>query len=151
MAGKRAALFGGLVLAAAAAFGCQPAHAAGPTFGQKILPLDCIFETVADGTGTLRYLTPAECGVLIPTPVTPAGPVAAGSEGVVSPQNTAVQPETGSAAPDSRVAVPPDWRPLAQVKGAADKKSTVKGDRSTTGIVVLALLAVLLLIGAFVL
>lgn len=34
---------------------------------QQILPLDCIYEEVNDGTGTLIYLTPEECGQ-IPDP-----------------------------------------------------------------------------------
>lgn len=38
------------------------------TFKQQILPLDCVFETVNDGLGTVHYLTPAECGQIIPPP-----------------------------------------------------------------------------------
>lgn len=33
---------------------------------QQILPLECVFEYVNDGTGTIVYLTPDECGVIIP-------------------------------------------------------------------------------------
>jgi hypothetical protein len=36
------------------------------TFGQKILPLDCVFQVVNVGTGELRYLTPAACGQVLP-------------------------------------------------------------------------------------
>lgn len=34
----------------------------------KILPIDCIFEIVDDGTGEIVYLTPEECGQLIDSP-----------------------------------------------------------------------------------
>jgi hypothetical protein len=36
------------------------------TLKQQILPIDCVFETVNDGSGTIHYLTPAECGQIIP-------------------------------------------------------------------------------------
>lgn len=48
-----------------------PASAVGTVFGQKILPVDCVFETVNDGTGTVHFLTPAACGVLIPQILAP--------------------------------------------------------------------------------
>ena len=35
---------------------------------QQILPLDCVFQTVNDGSGTLIYLTPTECGQVITPP-----------------------------------------------------------------------------------
>jgi hypothetical protein len=44
------------------------------TLKQQILPLDCVFETVNDGLGTINYLTPAECGVLIPPVEEPEQP-----------------------------------------------------------------------------
>jgi len=31
---------------------------------QQIMPLNCVYQTVNDGTGTVIYLTPTECGVL---------------------------------------------------------------------------------------
>lgn len=40
--------------------------AARESFGQKILPLDCIFTVVNQGTGELHYVTPAACGVVTP-------------------------------------------------------------------------------------
>lgn len=42
-------------------------HAETTNFTQRILPLNCVFETVNDGTGTVRYLTPTECGVIFQT------------------------------------------------------------------------------------
>jgi hypothetical protein len=45
------------------------AVAAGTSLQQKILPTNCVFETINDGTNTLRYLTPAECGVVTERPV----------------------------------------------------------------------------------
>lgn len=47
------------------------AHAESTTLSQRILPLNCIFETVNDGTGTIHFLTPEACGVLLP----PAPPI----------------------------------------------------------------------------
>jgi hypothetical protein len=44
------------------------AQATTTNFSQKILPLDCIFQEVNDGTGTLIYLTPEECGVILTPP-----------------------------------------------------------------------------------
>lgn len=43
---------------------------------QQILPLECIFEIVNDGSNTIVYLTPEECGVVIPPdpPVDPVDP-----------------------------------------------------------------------------
>lgn len=34
-------------------------------FQQQILPLNCVFETVNDGTGTIQYITPAACGIYV--------------------------------------------------------------------------------------
>lgn len=50
-----------------------PAQAATTTFSQKILPLNCVFQEVNDGTGTLIYLTPQECGVILTPPPTASG------------------------------------------------------------------------------
>ena len=62
----RSAAFASLVVASVVvAFHVAAAAAAGTSLEQKILPMDCVFETINDGTGTLRYLTPAECGVLV--------------------------------------------------------------------------------------
>jgi hypothetical protein len=44
------------------------AYAEQATFKQQILPIDCVFETVNDGLGTLHYLTPAECGQQVDDP-----------------------------------------------------------------------------------
>ena len=43
-----------------------PAAAEQATFKQKILPANCVFETVNDGTGTIRYLTPSTCWQFVP-------------------------------------------------------------------------------------
>lgn len=45
-----------------------PVGAASESFNQQILPLNCLFTTIDAGTGTLDYLTPKACGVIIPTP-----------------------------------------------------------------------------------
>jgi hypothetical protein len=49
-----------------------PVKAATATFSQNILPLDCLFETVNDGTNTIHYLTPAQCGQIINIPNIPS-------------------------------------------------------------------------------
>jgi hypothetical protein len=61
------------------------AQAAQPTLKQQILPLECVFETVNDGLGTIHYLTPTECGVVLP-------PASSGSQtnSSVTPQSTPV-------------------------------------------------------------
>lgn len=47
---------------------------------QRIFPLECIFQVVNDGSNTIIYVTPAECGVVIPPdpedpdPVDPTDP-----------------------------------------------------------------------------
>jgi len=43
-------------------------HASSTSLMQRILPLHCIFQTINDGSGTLHYVTPAECGAVIPIP-----------------------------------------------------------------------------------
>jgi hypothetical protein len=55
------------VLVLAIGFGAT-VDAESTTFKQQILPLNCVFEDINDGLGTLHYLTPAECGQIIPPP-----------------------------------------------------------------------------------
>jgi hypothetical protein len=38
---------------------------------QQILPIDCVFQIVNDGSNTITYLTPEKCGVIINPPVSP--------------------------------------------------------------------------------
>jgi hypothetical protein len=67
---------------------------------QRILPLECVFEVVNDGSNTITYLTPEACGIIIPpdpepetdpnqpnSPTTPVG-------GVILPP-TRIQTGTG--------------------------------------------------------
>ncbi len=43
---------------------------------QQILPLECIFQVVNDGSNTIIYITPDECGVVVPPdPVDPIDPI----------------------------------------------------------------------------
>lgn len=48
-----------------------PVSAIDTTFSQKILPLNCIFTTINAGTGTLYYLTPTQCGIVVSTSLAP--------------------------------------------------------------------------------
>lgn len=52
------------------------AGAVSGNISQQILPLECVFEIVNDGSNTIVYLTPEECGVVIPPnpPVDPVDP-----------------------------------------------------------------------------
>lgn len=59
-----------LVGAPAAVMRAAPAFAVNATFGQKILPLDCVFTTINAGTGQLYYVTPQACGIFVPPPDT---------------------------------------------------------------------------------
>jgi hypothetical protein len=64
---KRLSLFFLAIISTAilVTLGVAVASAEDTDFTQRILPLDCQFEEVNDGLGTLHYLTPAECGVFI--------------------------------------------------------------------------------------
>ncbi len=71
-------IFLGLIAIATLLTGNTPlARAETATFKQRILPIDCVFDTINDGSGTLYFYTPEECGVIIPpdsptpTPNTP--------------------------------------------------------------------------------
>jgi hypothetical protein len=47
------------------------AHGVNANLKQEILPLDCVFDTVNDGSNTIIYLTPIECGIPIDGPKEP--------------------------------------------------------------------------------
>jgi len=65
---KRVILASIAMIAGVAIIDAASVVAAGTSLQQKILPMNCVFETVNDGTSTLRYLTPAECGVVASQP-----------------------------------------------------------------------------------
>lgn len=44
-------------------------HAVQPNLEVKILPIDCIFDIIDDGSNRITYLTPKECGVLVDDPI----------------------------------------------------------------------------------
>lgn len=46
----------------------QQAAAEHTTFRQQILPLNCVFEVVNDGLGTINYITPGACGQVVQPP-----------------------------------------------------------------------------------
>ncbi len=50
-----------------------PASAEKATFKQQILPMDCVFQVIDVGLGTIKYITPEACGQII-TPVPPSKP-----------------------------------------------------------------------------
>lgn len=128
---------------------------------QQILPLNCIFQTVNDGTGLLFYVTPEECGVVVPpepvdpTPgIIPTIPVVRQNEQlpaplrilspipiIVSPQNTPTQ---------SRIATSYSypWQPLANVGSTTLQQAKQSDSPPATPPVagVLAVAAILLII-----
>ncbi len=71
----------------------------------QILPLECVFDFISDGSsGTIVYITPAECGVVIPpdppgvdqpTSPDPEEPTPVTSPGTSSPILFARQPGQG--------------------------------------------------------
>lgn len=64
---------------------------------QQILPLECVFEIVNDGSNTIIYLTPEECGVVIPPepPVDPTDPTPPTTPGEPTRQPTVVDTGNG--------------------------------------------------------
>ena len=117
-------------------------HSAGldVTFNQKILPLNCIFETVDAGTGLLYYVTPAECGVLV-TPSASNGQPASSQGRVIGPLpfgTTSV-----GVAPNSRaILVPGGWQPLASLQNGTVGKVQTKNSRDTSATAAVSLLVV---------
>ena len=59
-------------------------HGVNATLKQEILPLDCVFDTVNDGSNTIIYLTPIECGV----------PIKGAKEPISEPTVTIISTET---------------------------------------------------------
>ncbi len=51
--------------------GIYSVHAVPTSLKQQILPLDCVFQVVNDGSNTVVYLTPAQCGQIIDVPPNP--------------------------------------------------------------------------------
>lgn len=90
------------------------AYAAGDQLHQKILPLNCVFEEVNDGLGSLYYLTPQECGVVVPPLQSVPQPSQGGQVFVRTPQLQSynpAQPFVGSL--NVRAVLP--WQPIVAV------------------------------------
>ena len=51
----------------------QTTYAVPASLKQQILPLDCVFQVINDGSNTVVYLTPAQCGQIIDIPPTTGG------------------------------------------------------------------------------
>ncbi len=111
-----------------------PVQAVDTTLKQRILPLDCVFEIVNDGSNSIVYITPEACGVVVdphvpnpdptdpsptPTPTSPASPVVTivqtGTRTVYQiPLIIGKKPYTG--APANVTSLP--FQPIAVVEGA---------------------------------
>jgi hypothetical protein len=108
------------------------AYAASTTLKQKVLPLNCVFQEVNDGLGTLYYLTPEECGVVAQPPSNPGNTT--GSNGQVYYRVPFVLPYN----PNQSVVVPANsqsglpWQPLVAVVQGNGRVSLVS-QKSHTG------------------
>lgn len=127
-----------------------PVYAGESNFSQKILPLDCVFETVDAGTGTLRYITPAECGQIIPVPSDVLGTgngVLGGAE-----QPGAIKGSTPNSSASHQLPALADWSPIAST-GSTDLagRLDLTSDTSKVSMVVVSLIAVAVLAIALIL
>jgi hypothetical protein len=72
-----------------------PVHATDSQVTQSILPLHCIYQIVNDGSGTIIYLTPVECGRII-SPSPPATLPIDTTNGTQQPQLVTTVVDTGT-------------------------------------------------------
>lgn len=89
------------------------AYAATTQLGQKILPLNCVFEEVNDGLGSLYYLTPKECGIVTPPSQSVPQPSQSSPVFVRSPSTPTYTPQPVTGSLDVRAVLP--WRPIVAV------------------------------------
>lgn len=122
------------------------ASAASTTFSQRILPMDCVFETVNDGTGILHYLTPAACGVLLPPSSLPT--LAPAAPDTIIQRAPAPTPANQLIQNTSNIVLP--WQPIASpAKGTGN--ATASSTVLTTLVVAASTVGILVLIAALVL
>lgn len=92
------------------------ARAADSTFRLQVLPINCLFEVVSDGSNQIVYLTPEECGQLVKNPP--------GAE----------QPAPGSGQPEPPITTPTSLSPgqsLVSVSQLAQKTLPDDGKQDT--------------------
>lgn len=65
----------GIIAAALATVMPMTVNAVGSDATVQILPLDCVFETVQDGSNQITYLTPEACGQVTPPSLAPGSPL----------------------------------------------------------------------------
>ncbi len=132
----------------------QAGAVSAPSFSQRILPLNCVFQTINDGTGTLYYLTPAACGVIETNPssnsitglpsVSAAAPEV-NAQGYSAPSSYAPIPNDGAGNPVTSSSFP--WRPISTRIQASTKTTPVSaGSKSLVGIVIVSITAVVTLL-----
>jgi len=125
------------------------------TLRQQILPLNCVFQTINVGTGLLYYVTPEECGVIVPpNPAQPNPDITQGTTPpaqqneqlpapfrILSPYNISTQNRitTGYTYP---------WQPLANAGSAIiqEAKQSDSPPNSPPVAGILAVAAILLII-----
>lgn len=125
-------------------------YALSSSLKQQILPQNCIFQTVNDGTGTLFYVTPEECGVIIP-PVVSSRPTI--SPVLTPPVNTGPSQDTDSG-PGPTINFGYPWQPIASshlnhdatTTGNTDKPSSPPSLPPAAAVFVTAALAIIIII-----
>lgn len=105
-------LFVALVLAKCS-FGVYVAYASTPSFKQTILPLNCQYEVINDGHGTIRYLTPKECNQILPPYDKDHHPSNGSNRPIVS---SSLTPDTTAILPSPLVLTPSSLNKDAQTK-----------------------------------
>lgn len=128
-------------------------YAISGTLKQQILPQNCIFQTVNDGTGTLFYVTPALCGVIIP-PVTPNPPITSPgfTPRIFTPPTQKTTP-TRSTGSNAVLNFGYPWQPIAnstaepsESNHVTNKSSPIPIPPPTAGVLITAALAILIII-----
>lgn len=143
------------------------ASAANTSLTQKILPLNCVFQIINDGTGTIYYITPRACGVVMPTPptdhtipnppvdtpiITPDNPTRTGGFITLTENSNSILPT--SVVSSSQPIYSMTWRPLIATTGNQSKaaqlspplEQAAKQSNTTAAIVISATAIVFLII-----
>jgi hypothetical protein len=120
-----------------------PVSAVNATFGQKILPLDCVFTTINAGTGQLYYVTPQACGIFVPPPNANnyyTVPQAGGTYAAYSPDRTIFYVPDTAASKNAGLNLAngnyPQWQPIVSPSTEPAKAATTRAKVSGTSVAV---------------
>ena len=106
-----------LIMLIALLASASPAGATGTSFKQQILPLNCVFQTIDAGTGTLFYVTPEACGVLVTPPI--VSPIQSTDDNSASKSNAAAKQSTASSSSSGAIDLGALLRQSSGSQGAA--------------------------------